>query len=199
MQQISHTGGLTYNSTTSVLREVPVIKAFPAISGRVKTVAVTTSIRLSAAAEHSYTVYLFKVFGGNADYWEDRQDNKYQYPSNSDHYLKEGYIGDILASAAFSETLTTGEITKALTLTEYGMRFENWAGDIYLAIISDAAGSLYWGNGTTSTVTIEYNNGIVKYGVGGAWVDCEVYYGSNGAWVQVQPYYGSGETWNEIG
>lgn len=199
MQQISHTGGLTHNSTTSVLREVPVLKAFPAVKGRAKSVSVTTSIRLSVAAAHSYTVYLFKTFGGDAAHWEDRTDNKYQYPSDSAHYLQEGYIKDVLASASFTDTLATGEITKALALTEYGMRCENWAGDIYLAIVSNTAGNLYWGNGTTSTVTLEYNSGIVKYAIDGEYVDCEVYYAVNGEWQQVQPFVASGGAFKEVG
>lgn len=197
MQTITHTGGTTYDGTTSVLREVPIIKDFPAIKGRAKAASVATSIRVSAAASHNYTMYLFKSFAGDAAHWEDRTDNKYQYPSDSGHYLKAEYINDVLASASFTDTLTTGEITKALTLTEYGMRCENWSGDVYFAIISDTA--LYWGNGTLSTITLDYNSGIVKYAVDGGFVDCEAFYATGGNWQPVQMHYGSDGAYKEIG
>ena len=40
------------------------------------------------------------------------------------------------------------------------------------------------------TITVEYDEGLVYYGVGGKWQPCLVYYGVNGKWQQVIPFYG---------
>ena len=198
MKTITHTGGTTYSSTTVVGREVPIIKDFPTVTGRVDAVNVLTSIRVDSAVSRTYTLYLFKTFKGDANYWETRVDNMYQYPQDSDHVLAVEYIGDVLASATFTDAPASGEIAKTLTLTEYGEQAKNWAGDVYLAIVSESSG-LYWGNGTTSTVTLEYQSGTVRYCTSGENVLCEVYYGTGGSFKQVEMQMGVGGVFVEIG
>lgn len=52
---------------------------------------------------------------------------------------------------------------------------------------------------TTITISIEYDEGLVYYGVGGKWQPCLVYYGVNGKWQQVIPYYGVNGKWQQLG
>lgn len=52
---------------------------------------------------------------------------------------------------------------------------------------------------TTITISIEYDEGLVYYGVGGKWQPCLVYYGINGKWQQVIPYYGVNGKWQQLG
>ena len=52
---------------------------------------------------------------------------------------------------------------------------------------------------TTITITIEYDEGLVYYGVDGKWQPCLVYYGVNGKWQQVIPYYGINNEWKILG
>lgn len=199
MKTITHTGGTTYSSTTSVKREVPIIKNFPAVSGRVDAVNVSTSVRVDTAISRTYTVYLFKTFTGDPEYWETRVDNMYQYPGDTDHYLKIDYIGDVLASETFTEAIHSGTVTKTLTATEYGRQLKNWAGDVYLGIVSDSTG-FYWDKGTTSTITINcMDGGMVRYCAGGEKVLCEVYCGSGGTFKRVEMRAGVGGVFVEIG
>lgn len=205
MKTIVHTGGVTWDNTTNVVREVPIIKNFPAASGQASSVNVTTTLRVSMTATYAYTVYLFKTFKGDSAYWDDRTDNKYQYPQNEAHYMQTGYIGNLLASASFSEKLTYStsggdhRVTKALTLTDFGKRVENWAGDVFLAVVNNSSENLYWGNGITSAISLAYNSGIIKYPVDGEYVNCELYFGTAGTFKQVLPMYGTGGAFKEIG
>ena len=48
-------------------------------------------------------------------------------------------------------------------------------------------------------IVITYEEGLVYYCTGGAFVKCQVFYPVNGAWVQCIPYYGSGGAWNQCG
>ena len=193
MKTIAHTGGITWDNTTNVFREVPILRNFPKITGIASAVNVITTLRVSVTATYNYTVYLFKTFKGSSAYWDDRTDNKYQYPQSEANYMQAGYIGDLLASASFSEKLTYSSsggdhvLTKSLALTDFGKRVENWAGDVYLAIINNSEENLYWGNGKTSTISLEYNSGVVKYSVNGENVNCLMYYAVNGDFVQVIP------------
>jgi hypothetical protein len=52
---------------------------------------------------------------------------------------------------------------------------------------------------TAITISIEYDEGLVYYGVGGKWQPCLVYYGVNGKWQQVIPYYGVNGKWQQLG
>lgn len=52
---------------------------------------------------------------------------------------------------------------------------------------------------TTITLTIEYEEGIVYYGISENWKPCLVYYGINGGWQQVTPFYGVNEKWQQLG
>lgn len=206
MKTASQTGGLTYNGATSIRREIPIIQSFPAFIGRVKSLNLSTYFRSGTAGTHSVTIVVFKTFNSPGS-WSNSGAHWYQTPSNTSKYLTStSYCGNILAqktiditfsgagNAPFSADFATSD------LTEYGKVGANWGGDVMIAAIkSDYSTDLLWGNATQSTLTVNYNNGVIKYGVGGAWVDCEVYYGSNGAWTQVQPYYGSGGAWVEIG
>lgn len=211
MKTLTKTGGCTYDGTTVVQREVPVIKSFPSASGKAISAKIKTTLRVGASLSSNwvYTVYLFKTFNGDMNHWDERVDNLYQYPNNVSHHLTDAYIGNILASATFSEKLTYDKedqigdnvITKTLELTEYGEQVKNWAGDVYMAVIHSSSHSyeLYWGNATTSTITLEYNNGIVRFATGGGFVDCEVYHAVNGSWQQVQAHYGANGAWQEVG
>lgn len=49
------------------------------------------------------------------------------------------------------------------------------------------------------TISIEYDEGLVYYGVNGEWQPCLVYYGVNGSWQQVIPYYGVNGSWQQLG
>lgn len=200
MKTITHSGGMTSAAMTYVGREVPVIKAFPTLGGAVKSVQIKTTLHTDSGSSLNIScpVYLFKTFGGDSAYWETRTDNMYQYPGDNKHWLKESYIGDVLAGGTLSATINSGEITLEMSLTEYGKRLHNWAGDVYLAVLTDET-HLYWGETITSEITLEYNNGVVKYGVNGAFVDCEMHIAVNGAWQQVQPYKGADGTFHEIG
>ena len=52
---------------------------------------------------------------------------------------------------------------------------------------------------TSVTITIEYVEGLIYYGVGGEWQPCLVYYGINNEWKQVIPYYGKDGKWQQLG
>lgn len=52
---------------------------------------------------------------------------------------------------------------------------------------------------TTITISIEYVEGLVYYGVNGKWQPCLVYYGVNGKWQQVIPHYGVNGKWQQLG
>ena len=199
MKTITHTGGTTYDGTTNVAREVPMIKNFPLAKGKAQTVKVQTTISASSDDNtNSYTMYLFKTFNYAGD-WDERTDNMYQYPNNGSYYVKTSYIADVLASASFTEKIAGSVVTKTLTLTDYGKEVENWAGTVYLAIVKTTDAAMYWGNGKTSTIILEYNNGIIKYATGGEFVDCEVYLATDGSFQQVQPYFGADGAFKEIG
>lgn len=202
MKTITHTSGKTWSeSTTSVVREVPILKDFPAARGAAGAVSLQTTLRTGSKGTFTYTVYLFKKFGGDPEYWDDRGDYLYQYPGSHYHYLVEGYISEVLASGTFTDALASGNnvITKALTLTDLGKQVENWDGDVYLGVVSDSGTTLYWGNGITSTVILSYNNGAIKYATDGGFVNCEVFYATGGSWKQVQPLVASGGAFKEVG
>lgn len=206
MKTVSQTGGLTYDGATSVRREIVVIQNFPAFVGRVKSAKIRFGCRVGTLGTYNATIVLFKTFN-NPGSWSDKGAYLYQTPSSANKYLTdESYCGNILARKSISlQFSSTGNDWAERTfeereLTDYGKIGANWAGSVMAAIyMSSYSPDLFWGNATNSTLSVNYNNGIVKYGLNGAWVDCEVYYGSNGSWVQVQPYYGSGGVWNEIG
>lgn len=200
MKTITHTGGTTFDTLTYVGREVPIIRNFPAFNGTAKTVNVKTYLHTDSGSSltATYTVYLFKTFSGNAEYWDERTDNMYQYPGDNAHWLKTDYIGDILASATFTSKITEGEVNCALALTDYGKDVANWSGDVFLAVMCENT-HLYWMDSTLSTITLEYNNGIVRYGIDGAFVACEMYKAVGGTWKQVQPHKATGGEYKEIG
>ena len=52
---------------------------------------------------------------------------------------------------------------------------------------------------TSVTITIEYDEGLVYYGVNNKWQPCLVYYGVNGQWQQVIPHYGINNEWKILG
>lgn len=51
---------------------------------------------------------------------------------------------------------------------------------------------------TAASITIEYEDAVVYFGVDGEWVPCLVYYGQNDVWEQTIPYYGNGESWTQV-
>ena len=200
MKTVIHSGGKTSSAMTYVGREVPVIKAFPALNGVAKAVRLKTSLHTDSGSSLNIycPVYLFKTFGGDPSYWEARTDNMYQYPGDKNHWLKEAYIGDVLAGGTLSATIKNGEITLDMSLTEYGKRLANWAGDVYLAVLTDET-HLYWSEAITSEITVEYNSGIVKLNAGGKIVNCEVYMAEGGAFKQKQPYFAKDGRYREAG
>lgn len=209
MNTISQTGGLTYDGATSVRREIPVVQSFPSVKGRVKSASISTYLRASAAGTHAITVVLFKTFNSPGS-WNNSGTRLYQTPSNTNVYLTgstvDAYCQNVLARKTLDITFAgTGNRQFDITfdeadLTDYGRNGANWAGDVMVAVYkSSYSPDTYWGNATQTVITIGYNSGVVKYGVGGQWVDCEMYYGAGGQWVQVQPYYGTGGAWKEAG
>lgn len=48
-------------------------------------------------------------------------------------------------------------------------------------------------------ITINYQDGVVNWGVNGEWKPCEVYYGANGEWVKCIVYYGDSGEWKQVG
>lgn len=209
MKTVSKTSGTSYDGTSSVRRECPMITSFPTFSGRVKTASLSTYMRISSPSTHDITVVLFKTFGSSSN-WENRTNYMYQYPPNSDDYLTSSTMGticqNILASKSISISISsTGNQAISLDfiesdITDYGKTGENWSGTVYIGIYkSSYTTDLHWGEATTSTLSANYNNGIVKYGVNGVWQDCEVYYGVNGSWQRVQPSYATNSEYKEIG
>lgn len=67
-----------------------------------------------------------------------------------------------------------------------------------MAGISVGQNSL-WENYSSAFIDATTNNGIIKYAIGGTFVDCEVYYATGGKYVQVIPYYGTDGKFVEIG
>lgn len=201
MKTISHTGGTTYSVMTIVSREVPMLQNFPTVKGKASSVSLKTALMTDTGNTFTYTIYVFKTFGGSSQHWQKLAETMYQTPDSANNHLKVDYIGDVLATKTFSDNLTAGEhqITKALELTEYGKQASNWAGNVYVAIINTSGSTLYWGKSTSSTVALEYLDGVVKYGVGGKFVDCEVHYATGGKWIQAQPHYGINGSYVEVG
>lgn len=205
MATISYSGGKTYSeNTTSTLREVPLFKNFPSYTGSAKSVDVATTFRVNSTTTYTFTVYLFKTFTYDSSYWQERSSDTgydyscfYQYPNNTSRYFTPSMVSDILASKTITQSISTGDHTLSLDLTAFGKDLSNWAGDVYMAI--DATGSLYWGNGSVSTITIERGSGIIKYCTNGSFVDCEVYYGVDGNWAPMQLYYGTDGSYVELG
>lgn len=209
MNTASQTGGLTYDGTTSVRREIPVVQNFPGVNGLLKSASISTWLRASAAGTHTITVVLFKTFSSPGS-WSDSGTRIYQTPSNTNVYLTgstvDTYCQNVLARKTLNVTFAgTGNRQFDIAfdeddLTDYGKNGANWAGNVMVAIYKDSYSTdTYWGNATQTTVAVEYGGGMVRYGVNGQWVDCEMYYGAGGQWVQVQPYYGADNQWNEIG
>lgn len=112
-----------------------------------------------------------------------------------------GYLGNQLGSITV-DTGTTKEII--LSKTSNSTLFNNL--NTYLkknskieniCLYDSTATRLF--KITSVTITIEYDEGLVYYGVGGKWQPCLVYYGVNGNWQQVVPYYGVNGNWQQLG
>lgn len=208
--------GNTYDGTTSVLCEFFIFQDFPKISGSIKSISVQVILNENYANTHDFTVYLFKTFSGtintssnkdNGHGWYQRISGQYedlsvyyQYPNETAYHLKSNMIGNILAQKTVTSKSVTGISvhTFSLDLTDYGKTSANWEGEVYLAIVPTTSHALYWGDYTSAFIDIEKNDGIIKYAVGGKFVDCEVYYATGGKFVQVVPYYATDEEFVEI-
>lgn len=200
---------------TSAKRQVPVYRSVSSLSGIVSNAQVSVRLRngTSSSATFSYTVYLFKTFNHSSygtTNWNDRKssagvynyDAWYQYPNNGTYYFSTSYIGNILAQKTVSTTLaskTNTDVTISnLTLTDYGKTLSNWAGDVCIGIVCDS-NDLQWAQGGTTTLTLTYATGTIRYGTGGSFVNCEVYYATGGSFVKVAPYYGTGGSFVPLG
>lgn len=51
---------------------------------------------------------------------------------------------------------------------------------------------------TQASIQIEYDEGLLYYGIKNNWTPCLVYYGVNNQWVQVTPYYGTSNSWQQV-
>lgn len=206
MNTLTFSGGKTSSIVTSALREVPVLADFPTVAGRAKDVKVTVPLRVSEIANFTFDVYLFKTFIYDPQYWGLRNSGDYagyshyyQYPASSDHYLSAGHMSDVLAVASgVSMSVSTGEHTIDLSLTEYGRTLTNWSGGVCVGIVEQTR-KLYFNKNATCGLTMNYTSGVVSYGANGSFVDCQMYYGVGGGYVEVAPYYGADGGFVEIG
>ena len=152
----SFTSGASHNQTTFVGREVMEIPVSN-LSGTISSVDLKYNLRVGTNANFTYTIYLFKTLTVNSSYWNDRGDYWYNYPLAStptSQYFKASYASNILATLSVTEKVTTGAKTKTITtFTDYGKDAANWNGTVYLGIVCSDT-DLYWGNSTTSTLSI---------------------------------------------
>jgi hypothetical protein len=80
---------------------------------------------------------------------------------------------------------TGGKNTICLYADEIVASSKNYS-DNYLAVLG-------------GSITINYEELIVYYGINKKWQPCLVYYGVNGQWQQVIPYYGKNGKWKQLG
>lgn len=201
MKTVTFSGGVT-NAAAETFQEVLILENLPLLSGTVTSVSLRTIFGPSAAANIPFTLYLFKTFGGNPNYWKDYGSYLYQTPGNVTYWLNESYIGNVLASGSFTQNLHSGNnvIETDLVLTELGKNTASWAGDVFLALIENASESLRWGNGTASVLTLTVDGGsTIKCAMNGGYADCEMYHAINGIWQPVQPFVAADGTFKEIG
>lgn len=111
------------------------------------------------------------------------------------------YLGDFLGTISISQGINS---TVILSKTENTNLFNKLIN--YLKSASKVENiCLYDGEiqhvyaATKIIITIEYDEGLVYYGVNGKWQPCLVYYGVNGKWQQVIPYYGVNGNWQQLG
>lgn len=114
-------------------------------------------------------------------------------------------IGSIsTGSKAYSSTiiLTFDSSTNTTAFTNLVSWLKDTSSLTLAFYVNESASSGYSTNYlqiNSATLTVTYTSGIVKYGVDGSFVDCEVYYATGGSFVKVVPYYGSGGSFIEIG
>jgi len=80
-------------------------------------------------------------------------------------------------------TLKSGTAYLVMSGNEYGVLFNNYD----TVAVADKP-----------YIELEYDDGTIGYGTGGAYERSQVYYGDSGAWNLVKPYYGYGGEWKEI-
>lgn len=157
---LTYTSGASHSQTTFVGREIMEIPNVAALSGTMSSVDLKYNLRVGTTANFTYTIYLFKTLNLSADYWNDRGDYWYNYPLASNpknQYFKASFAQDVLATLTVTEKVATGAKTQTITnFTEYGQWAHNWEGTVYFGIVCDNT-DLYWGNSTTSTMTINYD------------------------------------------
>ena len=200
---------------TSAKRQVPVYRSVSSLSGVATNAQVSMRLRSGASSSTTFqcTVYLFKTFN-HSSYGTTHCNNRktsagvydydawYQHPNNGTYYFSTSYIGNILAQKTEPITLaskTNKTITISdFTLTDYGKTLSNWAGDVCIGIVCNSS-DLQWAQGGTTTLTLTYATGTIRYGINNTFVNCEVYYGVDGSFKKVIPYYATDNVFKPLG
>lgn len=207
-----NSAGTTYSgATTDVRRQVCYWSLGTLTGSKVTSVSITTYLRASAA-NTSYTTknfVLMNSFSYSSSYWEIKNScAMYQNPNSSSNYYKlstySNFCSDPLVNSTQSFSIaSTGNVQKTFTISipSSKQNISYWSGKtIYFGIYDNAADSpsqsLYWGTGTSFSITLTIETGsTVKYYTGSSWTSCNVYYYTGSSWVQCIPYYYNGSSW----
>ena len=123
------------------------------------------------------------------------------FSGRDDSKTGENYLGNQLGSITvdagkikeiiLSKTSSSGLFNNLNTYLKKSSKIEN------ICLYDSTATHLF--KITSVTIIIEYDEGLVYYGIDGKWQPCLIYYGVNGKWQQVIPYYGINGSWQQLG
>ena len=207
----SFTGSEASHSSAYSIQRLFLFWPVSGLKGRVQSAKIDCTLRTGTTfSDKNFNLCLFTDRIDQTNWSQYNAHTVYQYPGNSNYYFNSSryssFSNNFLCNQQVAVSLTggAGNTAKSFTVSIPADKQSAslWNGkDVCLGFYetSGESSGMVWGTSQKATLTLTTTNGIVKYGVGGAWVDCEVYYGSNGSWVQVQPYYGSNGDWKEIG
>lgn len=205
------TGSAASHSSTYSIQRLFLFWPISGLKGKVTSAQIDCSLRVGTTfSDKDFNLCLFTDVISQTNWSQYNTHTFYQYPGNSDYYFNSSryssFSNNFLCNEKVTVSLTggAGNAAKSFTVSipSDKQSASLWNGkNVYLGFYQadrDANG-MAWGTSQQATLTLTTSSGIVKYGINGSWVDCEVYYGTGGSWVQVQPYYGTGGAWKEIG